>query len=126
MTNKDAQPAGGDAARIEPVAGGPGSFRVEGELNFASVPGLYERAIDLFADCPKIALDLSGVTRANSAGLALLLEWQGRARRAGLPFTLRNLPAELVNLAHISELEEVLPIGGPAPAKALASAGGPS
>ena len=116
MINKDAQPAGGGTARIEAAAGEPGSFRVEGELNFASVPALYERAIDLFAGCPKIALDLSGVTRANSAGLALLLEWQGRARRAGLSFTLQNLPAGLIDLAHISELEEVLPLGRPAPA----------
>ncbi|MBI2993733.1 MAG: STAS domain-containing protein [Gammaproteobacteria bacterium] len=116
MKNRNEPSAGGDAARIEPAAGGQGRFRIEGELNFASVPPLHERAVSLFAGCPQIALDLSGVTRANSAGLALLLEWQGRARRAGQPFSLRNLPAGLINLARISELEEVLPLDGPAPA----------
>ena len=113
-TRRSEPPADAVLARLEPVAGVAGRFRVEGELNFASVPALQARAVDLFAGCPQITLDFSGVTRANSAGLALLLEWQGRARRAGQPFALQNLPAGLINLAHISELEEVLPLGGPA------------
>lgn len=101
---------GTDSARIEPAAGDPGRFRIEGELDFASVPALHQHATGLFEGCPKIDLDLSGVRRANSAGLALLIEWQGRARRAGLPFSLANLPPGLVNLARISELDQVLPL----------------
>ena len=100
-----------ETARLEP-AGATGQFRIDGELDFASVPLLYLRSQEMFPDCPELTLDLAGVTRANSAGLALLLEWLGQSRRAGRALTFENVPPGLINLAYISELEDILPLHG--------------
>ena len=51
-----------------------------GELSFASVPAALDQADALIADGQ---IDLSGVTRTDSAGLALLLELTRRARVNG-------------------------------------------
>ena len=111
MTSNTRQSAATQTARLEPV-GAAGRFRIDGELDFASVPVLYLRSQEMFPDCPRLTLDLAGVTRANSAGLALLLEWLGESRRAGRALTFENVPSGLINLANISELEDILPLHG--------------
>lgn len=112
MTSNAGQVAGTETARLEPAAGSAGRFRIEGELDFASVPALYRRSLELFPGCAQLTLDLAGVTRANSAGLALLLEWQGQSRRERRALAFENVPPSLINLAHISELEDILPLRG--------------
>src|SRR6187200_2305007 len=53
----------------------------------------------------RIVIDCSGVTRADSAGLAVLLEWLAWSRRRSRPLTLQSLPASLVAIARISEID---------------------
>ena len=108
--------AAAGSARLEP-AGAAGRIRIDGELDFASVPDLYRRSQELFPGSTGLTLDLGGVTRANSAGLALLLEWLGASRREGRALTFENVPRGLINLARISELEDILPLHGPAAAE---------
>lgn len=56
--------------------------RLSGELTFATVTGLYRRMSDLARrDGMPSAIDLSEVSRIDSAGLALLLEWQSAFQR---------------------------------------------
>jgi phospholipid transport system transporter-binding protein len=57
-----------------------------------------------------IELDLSLVREANSAGLALLLEWLDLARGKKLELQLYNLPAPLARLAALANLDGLLPI----------------
>lgn len=90
-------------------AGDSAVFRVDGVLDFATVPDLDARSATLFAGARRVIVDLSGVTAANSAGLALLLEWQRQARRADRTLFIRNLPRALASLAAMSELESCLP-----------------
>jgi anti-sigma B factor antagonist len=60
---------------------------VEGELDIGSAPLLREALLRLLADheVPDVALDLSGVTFADSSGLAVLLmaarRWAAEERR---------------------------------------------
>jgi phospholipid transport system transporter-binding protein len=75
------------------------------------VPALREQGRDMFASGRHVVLDLSGVSHANSAGLALLLEWQRVARQTGTGLSVRSLPAALANLAAMSELGPYLPPG---------------
>jgi ABC-type transporter Mla MlaB component len=42
--------------------------------------------------------------------LALLLEWQRLARRLNIVVTYRNLPHQLMQIAQVSELPDILPI----------------
>ena len=91
------------------AAGDSAVFRVDGVLNFATVPELHAGSTPMFAGARTVIVDLSGVTAANSAGLALLLEWQRQARRTGRALFIRNLPRALASLAAMSELESCLP-----------------
>lgn len=56
----------------------------------------------------QLLIDLSGVERANSAGLALLLEWLEMARARGLSLVYAGLPASLHRLAAVSNLGDLL------------------
>ena len=91
-----------------------GVLQLDGELTFESTPYVYQTADQRFPDGNRIsAIDLSGVSRADSAGLALLLEWQARRTGSGdglLRFT--NAPESLVRLAQLCEAVELLNLTG--------------
>jgi len=86
-----------------------GRYALEGELGFRTVTRLDREARRAFADQRELEVDLAGVTRCDSAALALLLEWVGRAHRAGVALRFRNLPSALLSIAAISEVEDLLP-----------------
>jgi len=58
-----------------------------------------------------LELDCAGITAADSAGLAVLIDWLGRAKQAGSRLCYRHLPQGLTSLARISDLEELLERG---------------
>lgn len=89
---------------------GGGRFRLSGHLGFESATRALEESQKLFADHKKIQLDLSGVDSADSAGLALLVEWTGWAKRERRKLSLSNVPGQAVALAKISEVDEILPL----------------
>lgn len=87
---------------------GTGDFRITGVINFDSVQSLNRSASELFTPFNRITIDLSGVTYVNSAGLALLLEWKRKAIAEDRIIELRGVPQKLLNIARMSELEEIL------------------
>jgi len=89
-----------------------GRFRVSGELDATTVTSLLKESRRRFAGLERLEIDLGGVRAADSAGLALLLEWLRLARQAGQPIRLANLPEQLVALARISEVEGLLAANG--------------
>ncbi|NCA69027.1 MAG: STAS domain-containing protein [Sphingobacteriia bacterium] len=92
---------------------GPGCFSLEGRLDFSTVARLAVCGGELLHAQTVVEIDLAGVTAANSAGLALLLEWLDMARARGARLTYRNLPDSLARLARVSNLESVLPLAPP-------------
>lgn len=78
---------------------------LEGELSFARVPALLARA-DALAAGP--VLELGRVERADSAGLALLLEIARRARAGGVELRLRGANPQVSGLARFFGLDKVL------------------
>lgn len=66
-----------------------------------AVRGRNPRAVELELDC-------SGVSAADSAGLAVLVDWLAWARHAGRTLHLRGVPAKLIDIARISELDTLL------------------
>lgn len=87
-----------------------GHYALEGELTFDTVPGLAQQGERVFGDCPSLALDLGKVTRADSAGLALLVEWLRRARDCGQDVRYSNIPEQMLAMARASGLDQVLPM----------------
>jgi phospholipid transport system transporter-binding protein len=53
-------------------------------------------------------IDLSGVTAGDSAGLAVLVEWMSAARARGASVRYASVPAQIVAIARISDLEGLL------------------
>lgn len=89
----------------------PGAYLIAGELGFATVPGLLEQTRTLFAaGAAPLELDLGGVTRVDSAGLALLIEWLKVARRTRRPIVFRNVPEQMIAMARVNGLENLLPL----------------
>ncbi len=99
-----------DATALFEAAEG-GVALVKGALTFGSVGPLLAVGRDAIASGRAGSIDLAGVDRADSAGLALLIEWLSIARQAGREIRYRNLPAQIRQLARLSEVEELLPTG---------------
>lgn len=82
---------------------------LQGELSFANAVAALEAARTALADGQgKFELDLAGVTRADSAALALLLELAREARAAGRELHLTGAPEQLRRLAGFFGVTEVL------------------
>ena len=90
-----------------------GTVRLSGALTFESVPLLYREMETRFPSTVPVAeIDLAGVTTADSAGLALLLEWRSRQRRWGRDLTMRDAPDGLLSLAGLCDAVALLNLSG--------------
>ena len=86
-------------------------FQVEGELNLATAPDLLQSMLTQFpADGSEAHIDFEGVTRSDSAGLALLVEWLRLAEQQGATLRFHNLPNQLREIARVSDLLPILPL----------------
>jgi phospholipid transport system transporter-binding protein len=94
----------------EPQAG---RVVVTGELTFASAREARQLGILLLESsrAERIVVDCSAVTRSDSAGLAVLLDWLAWGRRNSRPVSLEKLPASLLAIARISEVDGMLQPG---------------
>jgi phospholipid transport system transporter-binding protein len=81
-----------------------------GELSFATASRLLEQMKGHLPGEGDLILDLTGVTRADSAALALMLEWLDQARRQGRPIRFRGVPQALLNIARFSNVLNLLPL----------------
>ena len=97
-----------NGARIE--VGEGGRLSVNGDLTFISVPGVIRDGEHLIGQGATVSLDLSGVQRADSAGVALLVEWMRVAARREATLTLLNMPAQMLAIARVSGLDSILPL----------------
>ena len=85
-----------------------GRFAVIGDMNFSTVDQLLDESSKLFNYDENLEIDLVGVQRADSAGLALIIEWMKLARRSGAEIRLLNMPEQMRAISRTSELDEVL------------------
>lgn len=98
-----------DEFKLEALGGG--RFRISGGMTFATVTAILERSKELYGETPLIKLDLSGVVRGDSAGLALLLEWINWSTAYGREIRYFGIPAQILAIARISEVEDLLRAG---------------
>lgn len=87
-----------------------GRLHVEGVVDFATVTPLYADSQVHFVAGRRLVIDLDGVSGANSAALALLLEWTELAAARGTRLELHHLPARLLSIAALSGLDAILPL----------------
>ncbi len=87
------------------------NLRVSGAMTFATVTGLLRESQGLIGagDGP-LRVDLSGVSHADSAGLALLMEWLRLARGAGRELEYLAVTEQMLAIAGAGGLLEILPL----------------
>lgn len=90
-----------------------GGYRVAGELTFETVPEIWQRHGSLAGGDDTVVVDLTDVTRADSAGLVLLIEWLRAAQHQNRPIVFRNIPGPLLAIARVSNLDTLLPLQSP-------------
>lgn len=97
-------------AKIESL--GDGLFKVSGVLDATTVTELLKQSHGGFDGAQSIDVDLAPVTESDSSGLALLIEWLRLARDAGKKIHFENLPEQIMALARISEVDDLLTANG--------------
>mgnify|MGYP001046771011 CR=1 FL=1 len=104
--------ASSDKAQLEAL--GDGRFRIGGVLNAATVTHILSQSKERFQGLSPIETDFAAVTESDSAGLALLLEWLRLARKSGQQLHFDNVPEQIMALARISEVDDLLVQNGAA------------
>ncbi|MFM7067340.1 MAG: lipid asymmetry maintenance protein MlaB [Gammaproteobacteria bacterium] len=89
----------------------PGRFVLSGEFGYATARRILEAGNAAFPAHESVVVDLSGVTQADSAGLAVLLEWVTWAHREGREIRFQQMPRAIRAIARISEVEGLLEPG---------------
>lgn len=100
--------------RVSISESSPGRVSVAGELTFATAREARQLGVLVFeaSTADRLVVDCAGVTRADSAGLAVLLDWLSWGRRRARAVLLENLPPTLIAIARISELDGLLTAAG--------------
>jgi phospholipid transport system transporter-binding protein len=89
---------------------GPGCYHIAGALSFLNAREALKTLGKILEDeRGDVLLDLGEVTRADSAGLALLIEAMRLARQRELRLRVRNLPPQVEALAVVSGVDTMLP-----------------
>jgi len=84
-------------------------IHVSGELTFATVNAVLEQSEQVFKPLTSLDIDLSELVHSDSAGLALLVHWMRAANKENKKITFQNIPAQLLAIADVSGLDELLP-----------------
>lgn len=88
---------------------GNGTLRLEGALTLREVAELDDRYRDRFdGPAPPAKVNLADVDSGDSSALALLLEWQARARRAGRQIEFEQPPESLRVIARLTGVAPLL------------------
>lgn len=85
----------------------PDRYALVGPLTFESVPSLWQQGAQLVAAQSCVTLDLEGVTRTDSAGLALMIEWLRTAKSKNARLHFRNVPMQLHAIAAATGVEHL-------------------
>ena len=90
---------------------GEGHFALSGEMTFETAERILLASEEPFEQHTRIEVDLSGVTRADSAGLALLLEWITWANHTVREIRFLSMPERILAIARTTEVEQLLTRG---------------
>ena len=97
--------------QVQVIDLGEGRFSIDGPLTFDTAADALEQSKDSFSEYDRLEVDLGAVTQSDSAGLALLLEWVNWAKYYVREISYRNIPTQILAIAQISEVGEMLSAG---------------
>jgi len=85
-------------------------IQLGGELSFSTVSQILEQSEKSFEPINALDIDLAQVSRSDSAGLALLVHWIRQANSSNKKIVFHNIPKQMLAIADVSGLNELLPI----------------
>ncbi len=91
------------------IRAGDGCLEVSGAMTLPCATGLLAEGKAAFAD-PETVLDLAAVTDVDSSSLAVIFGWQREAQRLGKTILIAHPPKEMLVLAEVYGVAELLPL----------------
>ncbi|KPJ93823.1 MAG: hypothetical protein AMJ53_06475 [Gammaproteobacteria bacterium SG8_11] len=90
-----------------------GSIAIIGELDHQSIPALLKKSSGIFfsdhnRNSDDLNIDLKAVSRSDSAGVALLIEWMRQAKKNHKTIRFDNIPEQMRELAEVSGVDKLL------------------
>lgn len=90
---------------------GDGRFELSGDMSFETAERILVESEEPFEQHTRIEVDLSGVSNADSAGLALLLEWITWANHTVREIRYVDMPERVLAIAKTTEVDSLLDRG---------------
>jgi phospholipid transport system transporter-binding protein len=84
---------------------------IDGEISFATIPKLRIIGCKFISEHQGLVFDLEQATTTDISGLALLIAWTRFAKQIGKSIQFINLPKQLLDMAKLNGLKDLLPIG---------------
>lgn len=96
------------ATKLEKTA--ENCYALIGELNYQSVADLLKQSLVAFKESDSTVVDLAEVSHSDSAGVALLMEWQRLAMKKQQSIRFNNMPTQMRVIAQLSGVDKILAI----------------
>ena len=93
------------------IDNGDGKFALSGHMTFGTAGQILKDSEAPFEEHTQIEVDLSGVEKTDSAGLALLLEWITWANHTVREIRFAETPEKIEAIARVTEVDELLKRG---------------
>ncbi len=90
---------------------GDGRFALKGDMSFVTAERILQASEEPFEEHTRIEVDLAEIERADSAGLALLLEWITWANHTVREIRFTNMPERVLAIAKTTEVDNLLERG---------------
>ncbi len=90
------------------------TLRLTGPLTLNTVKSLFDRGLPQGRS--RLVVDLSAVEAVDSAAVSLLLSWLREARRRNVTLCFNSIPENLISLARLYGVADLLPMCGAAAA----------
>ncbi|NOT11384.1 MAG: STAS domain-containing protein [Methylococcaceae bacterium] len=93
-------------SKLSIIDQGAGQLIVNSDLTFRSIDGQSVNSFAFLKAGKEITIDLSRVASADSAGLALMIEWIKYTRNKRISLHFKNIPEQLLTLAKLSGFDQ--------------------
>ena len=91
------------------TSGSENRMLLQGTLDMATVPQWYATGLSRLNGGGHLCADFSAVESVDSAAVSMLLAWTRAAQRGNHKFEVTGLPADLLSLARLYGVEDLLP-----------------
>ena len=89
------------------IAAGDGRFELTGDMSFDTADAILVESTRSFAGHAAVDVNFARVEKADSAGLALLLEWKSWQRQGRCRVNFSNIPESVLAIARTTQVEHL-------------------